>query len=52
VTVLILDTRALEVVADPKAEWTLGGGLVATGDPDDLRSLAREHPNIKVQPLS
>lgn len=30
----------------------LGGGLVATGDPDDLRSLAREHPNIKVQPLS
>lgn len=30
----------------------LGGGLVATGDPDDLRSLAREHRNIKVQPLS
>ncbi len=30
----------------------LGGGLVATSDPDDLRSLAREHPNIKVQPLS
>jgi hypothetical protein len=30
----------------------LGGGLVATGYPDDLRSLAREHPNIKVQPLS
>jgi hypothetical protein len=29
----------------------LGGGLVATGDPDDLQSLAREHPNIKVQPL-
>ena len=30
----------------------LGGGIVATGDPDDLRSLAREHPNVKVQPLS
>jgi hypothetical protein len=30
----------------------LGGGIVATGDPDDLRSLAREHANVKVQPLS
>lgn len=30
----------------------LGGGLIATGDPDDLQSLARENPNIKVQPLS
>jgi hypothetical protein len=30
----------------------LGGGIVATGDPDDLQSLARESPNIKVQPLS
>ncbi len=30
----------------------LGGGIVATGDPDDLRSLAREHANIKVEPLS
>jgi hypothetical protein len=30
----------------------LGGGIIATGDPDDLRSLAREHPSIKVQPLS
>jgi len=30
----------------------LGGGLVATGDPDDLQSLARENPNVKVQPLS
>jgi hypothetical protein len=29
----------------------LGGGLVATGDPDDLRSLARENPSVKVQPL-
>ena len=30
----------------------LGGGIVATGDPDDLRSLARDHDNVKVQPLS
>jgi hypothetical protein len=30
----------------------LGGGLVATDDPDDLQSLAREDPNVKVQPLS
>ena len=30
----------------------LGGGLIATGDLDDLRSLARENPNVKVQPLS
>lgn len=30
----------------------LGGGIVATGDPDDLRSLAREHANVKVQSLT
>jgi hypothetical protein len=30
----------------------LGGGVIATGDPDDLRSLARDHANIKVQALS
>jgi len=30
----------------------LGGGIVATGDPDDLRSLAREHSYINVQPVS
>jgi PIN domain len=30
----------------------LGGGIIATGDPDDLCSLAREHANIKVQALS
>ena len=29
-----------------------GGGIVATGDPEDLRSLARDHANVKVQPLS
>ena len=30
----------------------LGGGIVATGDPDDLRHLARDHGNVSVQPLS
>jgi hypothetical protein len=30
----------------------LGGGIIATGDPDDLHSLARHHANIKVQALS
>lgn len=30
----------------------LGGGLVATGDPDDLRSLARDHPNVRVEPIT
>jgi len=30
----------------------LGGGIVATGDPDDLQSLARDHANVRVQPLS
>jgi hypothetical protein len=30
----------------------LGGGIIATGDPDDLHSLARDHANIKIQALS
>jgi hypothetical protein len=30
----------------------LGGGIIATGDPDDLRSLARHHANVKIQALS
>jgi hypothetical protein len=30
----------------------LGGGVVATGDPTDLRSLARDHPNIRIEPTS
>ncbi len=29
----------------------LGGGLVATGDPHDLRRLARDHPNVRVEPI-
>jgi len=30
----------------------LGGGVVVTGDPDDLRSLARDHRNVVIQPLA
>jgi PIN domain len=30
----------------------LGGGVVATGDPDDLSHLAREHGNVKIQTLN
>ena len=30
----------------------LGGGIIATGDPDDLGSLARDHENVKVHGLS
>lgn len=33
------------------ASVRLGGGLVATGDPDDLRSLARYHPHVHVEPV-
>lgn len=29
----------------------LGGAVVLTGDPDDLRSLAREHHNVAIVPL-
>jgi predicted nucleic acid-binding protein len=29
----------------------LGGGVVATGDPDDMRRLAAVHPNVVVQPI-
>ncbi len=30
----------------------LGGAVIATGDPDDIRSLARDHRNVVVQPLA
>ena len=30
----------------------LGGGIVATGDPDDLRTLARDVPSVKIEPVS
>lgn len=29
----------------------LGGAVVVTSDPQDIRSLAREHPNVIVHPL-
>ena len=29
----------------------LGGGIIASGDPNDLRSLARDQSNIKIQAL-
>jgi predicted nucleic acid-binding protein len=29
----------------------LGGAVVVTSDPQDLRSLARQHPNVAIQPL-
>lgn len=29
----------------------LGGGIVVTGDPDDLGRLARNHPNVAVKSL-
>lgn len=29
----------------------LGGGIIATGDPRDLKSLARDHPNVQVDAL-
>jgi predicted nucleic acid-binding protein len=30
----------------------LGGGVVATSDPDDLSALAADHPNVKVWSLN
>jgi hypothetical protein len=29
----------------------LGGAVVVTGDPTDLRSLARDHRNVAIVPL-
>ena len=29
----------------------LGGGIISTGDPDDIGVLARDHPNVAVDPL-
>jgi hypothetical protein len=33
------------------ASVRLGGGIVATGDPDDLRVLSRDHPNVRIESL-
>jgi predicted nucleic acid-binding protein len=30
----------------------LGGGVIATGDRADMQQLARDHPNVVVQPIS
>jgi len=30
----------------------LGGAVIATGDPNDLASLARDHRNVMIQPLA
>lgn len=27
----------------------LGGGIIATADADDLRALARDHPNVRIE---
>ena len=27
----------------------LGGGIIATGDPEDLRALSRDHPNVRIE---
>lgn len=31
------------------AALRLGGGIIATGDPDDIESLSRDHPNVAVK---
>lgn len=30
----------------------LGGGVIATEDPTDMQQLARDHPNVVVQPIA
>jgi hypothetical protein len=30
----------------------LGGGVIATSDPDDLRALAADHPNVRIWSLN
>lgn len=29
----------------------LGGGIIATGDSGDLRALARDHPNVRIEAI-
>lgn len=29
----------------------LGGGTIATGDPDDLRALGRDHPGVRIEAI-
>ena len=45
------DSRYLADAHVVAAAVETGGGVVLTGDPDDLVSLAAPYPNISVQPL-
>jgi hypothetical protein len=45
------DSRYLADAHVVAAAVETGGGVVLTGDPDDLTSLAAPYPNITVQPL-
>lgn len=45
------DSRYLADAHVVAAAVETGGGVVLTGDPDDLSSLAAPYPNITVQPL-
>jgi predicted nucleic acid-binding protein len=45
------DSRHLADAHVVAAAVETGGGVVLTGDPDDLASLAAPYPNITVQPL-
>jgi hypothetical protein len=45
------DSRFLADAHVVAAAVETGGGVVLTGDPDDLSSLAAAYPNITVQPL-
>jgi hypothetical protein len=45
------DSRHLADAHVVAAAVETGGGVVLTGDPDDLASLAGPYPNITVQPL-
>ena len=46
-----LDSCALADAAVVAAVIHGGGGVVATGDPDDLSALAAANPNVRVLPL-
>jgi hypothetical protein len=51
-TALVLDSRALEVVADPKADLKAAQRMRDMLDSADRMGIpVREHANIKVEPL-
>ena len=33
------------------ASVRLGGGIIATGDPDELRALGRDHPGVRIEAI-